>query len=390
MTTDTTQLQRRNSELSILSAIAQELNREVDLEQALRTTLAYIVRLFNLQTGWIWLMDECQDPYLAVAHHLPPALANNPHRMSGRTYCYCLDSYQNGDLEGAANVNVITCTRLEGIVDGTDGLRHHASVPLHAYGEKLGVLNVASRDWRELSEDDLRLLYAVGDMLSMAIERGRLFRRSADIGAAEERTRLARELHDTVAQGLTAITLNLETADALLEAGVSPDKVRAKLQQALSLTRSNLDDTRRSVQNLRAGDLDRRPFAEALDSLVHDYAARWNLTLDHEITLFAPLPATVENGLYRVAQELLSNVVRHAHATTLKVVFHSEVSRASLLVEDNGQGFDPNQVREGRFGLLGMQERVKLLGGTLKFRSIQDKGTRAEVVVPLQTAEESQ
>lgn len=377
------ELQRRNTELSILTAIARELNREVDLEQSLRTVLAHIVRLFNLQTGWIWLMDECGDPYLAVAQNLPPALANNPSRMKGTTYCYCLDSFQTGDLEGAANVNIITCTRLQDVVDGTDGLRHHASVPLYAYGEKLGMLNVVSRNWRELSENELQLLYAVGDLLSMAIERGRLFRRSADIGAAEERSRLARELHDTVAQGLTAIALNLETADALLEAGVDAEKVRAKVQQALKLTQGNLEDTRRSVQNLRAGDLEGRPFTQALESLADDYASRWNLTLHKEIALFTPIPPTIENGLYRVAQELLSNVVRHARAKTLRVVFTSNDHHATLLIEDDGQGFDPAHPREGRYGLLGLQERVRLLHGQLSLQSTPGQGTRADVTIPL-------
>lgn len=377
------ELQRRNTELSILTSIARELNREVDLEQSLRTVLAYIVRLFNLQTGWIWLMDECGDPYLAVAQNLPPALANNPARMNGSTYCFCLDSFQTGDLEGAANVNLITCTRLQGVVEGTEGLQNHASVPLYAYGEKLGMLNVVSRDWRELSENELQLLYAIGDLLSMAIERGRLFRRSADIGAAEERNRIARELHDTVAQGLTAIALHLETADALLEAGVVGEKVRTKVQQALKLTQSNLEDTRRSVQNLRAGGLEGRPFTQALESLAVDYAARWELTLHKEIALFAPLPPTVENGLFRVAQELLSNVVRHARAKTLWVTFTSNHRHATLRIEDDGQGFDPANPREGRYGLLGLQERVRLLHGQLSLQSQPRDGTRAEVVIPL-------
>ncbi len=100
--------------------------------------------------------------------------------------------------------NVVTCSRLKNLVDGTDGLRYHASIPLYAHGKQLGVLNVASTDWRELSQEDLQLLYTVGDLLGIAVERARLFARSAHLGALEERNRLARELHDTLAQGLTA------------------------------------------------------------------------------------------------------------------------------------------------------------------------------------------
>ena len=123
----TQKLEHRNRELSILNSIAQALNREVDLPRALQTTLAQVAELLDLQTGWIWLINEDSgDPYLAAAQNLPPALANRPHRMDGTTYCYCLDTYQAGDLDGAANVNIVKCTRLQGLVDGTDGLRYHA------------------------------------------------------------------------------------------------------------------------------------------------------------------------------------------------------------------------------------------------------------------------
>jgi two-component system NarL family sensor kinase len=106
------------------------------------------------------------EPYLAAAQNLPPVLADEPRRMDGSGYCYCLDTYRKGDLEGAANVNVLTCSRLDGLVDGTDGLRYHASIPLYAGEKKLGVMNVASPAWRGLGSEDLQLLNTVGDLLS--------------------------------------------------------------------------------------------------------------------------------------------------------------------------------------------------------------------------------
>lgn len=254
-------LRRRNRELSILNSIAQALNRRVDLDEALHTTLAQAAGLLNLRTGWVWLLREGDrdapgESYLAATQDLPPALAHNPQRMEGS--CYCLSTFQEGDLEGAANVNVVECSRLHGLVDGTDGLRYHASIPLYAHGKKLGVLNVASPDWRRLSADDLRLLYTIGDMLGIAIERARLFGRSAQLGALEERNRLAREIHDTLAQRLTAVSLQLESADALLEAGAEPKRVHQFVRQALALTRANLEEARRSVLDLRAAPLEGR------------------------------------------------------------------------------------------------------------------------------------
>ncbi|MBC8077736.1 MAG: GAF domain-containing protein, partial [Chloroflexales bacterium] len=235
MSADAAQLQRRNRELTILNTLAEALNRESDLRRALHTALTHVADAFALRTGWIWLIDEHSGaPYLAATLHLPPALAAAPARMDGS--CYCLDTYQAGDLNGAANVNVITCSRLKGLIDGTEGLRYHASVPLYAHGKQVGVLNVASADWRELSPDDLRLLYTVGDLLGIAIARARLFAASAQLGALEERNRLAREIHDTLAQGLTAITLQLEAADALLEVD-QPQRAHPAVRRALDLAR---------------------------------------------------------------------------------------------------------------------------------------------------------
>jgi two-component system NarL family sensor kinase len=381
---DTDKLRRRNRELTILNAIAQALNRSVDLDQTLQAALAQVAELLDLRTGWIWLLgEESGESYLAAAQNLPPALADNPHRMEGS--CYCLDTYRAGDMEGAANVNVITCSRLWGLVDGTDGLRYHASIPLYAHGKELGVLNVASADWRELSPEDLRLLYTVGDLLSIAVERARLFARSAQLGAAEERNRLAREIHDTLAQGLSAIALHLETADALLEAGADPQRVDQAVRQAMTLTRANLEEARRSVLDLRAAPLEGRALAEALAALAEKWAAQEDLQVDFEaVGGHRPLPVRLEAGLYRIAQEALTNVARHSGARRVTLRLVTTPDQARLSVEDDGRGFDPAQVSAGRYGLVGLNERARLLGGTLRLESSPGAGTRVEVVIPLE------
>jgi two-component system NarL family sensor kinase len=381
---DAETLARRNRELSILNAIAEALNREVDLSRALRVALARVTELFHLHTGWVFLMDEVTGKtYLETSQNLPPVLSNEPKRMEGT--CYCLDSYLDGDLKGAANVNIIECSRLEKLVDGTDGLRYHASIPLYAYGKKLGVFNVASADWRELAPDDLRLLYTVGDLLAMAIERARLFAKSAQVGAVEERNRLAREIHDTLAQGLSAITLQLEAADALLEASANSPRARQAVQQALTLTRANLEEARRSVLDLRAAPLEGRTLVEALQALAREWSAQWNLPTQCVIVgAPRPLPVRIEVGLYRIAQEALTNVVRHAQAKRLTVKLLLSPEQAALHVEDDGRGFEPTQIPKGRFGLIGLSERAKLLGGHLHVRSSVGAGTWLEVVVPLE------
>jgi two-component system NarL family sensor kinase len=376
-------LKKRNRELSILNTIADALNREVDLTRALDAALAKIAELFNVQTGWVWLQrEETGTNYVAAALNLPPGLANNPERMEGG-YCYCLDKYALGEMENARNVSIITCTRLQGLHEGAEGLRYHASVPLYHHNKRVGVLNVVSGDWRELSEDDLRLLNTVGDMLSIAIERAQLFAKSIQVGAVEERNRLAREIHDTLAQGLTAITLQLETADALLDG----DKVKARtaVQKALSLTRANLEEARRSVLDLRAVPLERHTLREALDDLAHQYAAEWNLNIEFNATGGdRPLPIRIEAGLYRMAQEALTNVVRHAHASHVCVQFTCASDQIELVIEDDGQGFDTEALAKGRFGLVGLNERARLLGGTLEVCSNPGEGASLTITIPLE------
>ncbi len=383
---DTEKLERRNRELSILNAIASALNRQVDLTRALNAALAQAADLLDLRTGWIWLLrEETGEPFLAAAQNLPRALIENPQRMAGGS-CYCLDTFRSGDLNGAANVNVVTCTRLKDLVDGTDGLRYHSSIPLYAHGKKLGVLNVASPDWRELSPDDLRLLYTMGDLVSMAIERARLFARSAEYGAVEERNRLAREIHDTLAQGLAAIALQLETADALLESGADPERARRAIEQSLSLIRANLEEARRSVLDLRAAPLEGRTLAQVLADMTRQAAAEGQVPVTFDaIGGSRPLPLRIETGLYRIAQEALTNIRRHANARHVAIRLATEPDRVELMVEDDGRGFDPARVPKGRYGLIGLNERVKLLGGALQMDSRPGAGTRLRVIVPLET-----
>jgi two-component system NarL family sensor kinase len=291
--------------------------------------------------------------------------------------CYCLDTFRAGDLEGAANVNIITCTRLQGLVDGTAGLRAHASVPLYAHGKRLGVLNVVSGDWRELSAEELRLLYTVGDLVGIAIERARLFAASTQIGALEERNRLAREIHDTLVQGLTGIIMQLETADALLER--TTDRGREALRQALALTRSNLDEARRSVLDLRAAPLEGRSLDTALAALAHDWTVKTRLKIDFETFGIRHLRRVWKPAVSHRAGSVDQCRAPRAGAARDR----SHTSAVQLAIEDDGVGFDPARAPSGRHGLIGMQERSRLLGGKLELCSDPDGGTRVLVNVPL-------
>lgn len=381
--TGTLELQQRNRELTILNHIAESLNRTTNLGEILSNTLAQVTELFELQTGWVWLLQEDGDDfYLAATRYLPSGLSSHPALMDGS--CYCLDTYLAGDLNGAANVNVVTCSRLKKLVEGTDGLRYHASIPLYAHGKKLGVFNVASAGWQRLSPENLRILYTVGDLLSMAVERARLFARSAEIGALEERNRLAREIHDTLAQGLAGITLQLETAEALLESGADAKAVQANIERALISARQNLEEARRSVLDLRAAPLEGRSFPEALANLAARLNDHGHPHIEYQLEgASQPVPSRVEAGLYRVAQEALENIIQHSDAR--KAALHLSITPDQVLLEikDDGKGFEPGFDSGKHFGLMGINERVHLLGGHLEIKSTPGAGTLVRVRIPL-------
>ena len=374
---DLQQLQERNQELSILNSIAQDLNREVELSKALDATIRQTVHLLRLQTGWIWLMnEESGNAYVAAAYNLPPVLKEKPELLTG--WCYCIDKYLTGTLENASNISEITCTRLKDLSEGTAGLRFHASVPLMAGQKKIGIMNVLSENSQELSDAQLQLLYTIGDMLSIAVERARLFENSRQLGIVEERNRLAREMHDTLAQGLSGIALNLETMQIYFEKG-HLDKVEKMINQSLDLTRNNLEDARRSVLDLRATPLEEDNLVEALERLILSNTDEKLEGKFQVLGTYLKKEMRVELGLYRIVQEAIQNIKKHAQASQFEVFLN--YSKAIILeIRDNGIGFEPKKAQEG-FGLIGINERVNLLKGGLQIESKQGKGTHLTIKI---------
>lgn len=394
---DAQALRRRNRELRIINTIAEALNASVDLGTLLENALAQVAELLDLQTGWVLLLDrETGEPYLAAAQNLPPGLAAEPERMGG--WCYCLSTFCNGNFQEAANINIITCSRLKQLVSdcdgaGTNGLRFHASIPLSVRQDdtlrRLGMLNLASTKWRRLDSDELRLLHTIGDMLGVAIERARLHAHSLKAAQTEERNRLARDIHDTLAQGLSAIALQLEAAEALLDQHAERDRLRRPIDTALTLARKSLDEARRSVLDLRAAPLEGRTLTEALQTLVAERADGAEAAIAFEPPYDRrPLPSRVEVGLYRIAQEALNNALQHAAAQQIALRLVITPEEARLAVEDDGRGFDDERLQDDspkkHFGLVGLRERARLLGGRLRIESSPGVGTRVEAAVPLE------
>ncbi len=371
-------------ELAILNAIAEALNSSADVRQALERTLALVAELLGLQTGWVWLLaPDTQQVYLAAAQNLPPYL-REPVRMSGR-WCLCTDLFRQGKL-APTNVDMLECSRLGPAVEAKDptltqGLRYHASIPLAFRDQRLGIMNIAGPAWRQLTGEELRLLATIAYQVGIAVERARLAEESTRLARAEERTRLAREIHDTLAQDLTAIGLDLEGALRHLEG--SPARARERLERALATTRASLEEARRSVLDLRAAPLAGRSLAEALAALGRAFTSETGVRVYVRTEDRAGLPLRTESELYRIAQEALANVRKHAHATQVEITLRATPREVVLSIRDDGVGFAPEHSAEERHGLVGMRERAKLLGGRLRLASRPWRGTTVTAWVPL-------
>ncbi len=197
---------------------------------------------------------------------------------------------------------------------------------------------------------------------------------------SRERNRMARELHDTLAHSLSAVAVQLEAADSMVE--TSPADVHLLLTKALAQTRSGLAETRRAMQSLRASPLDDLGLRLALQSLSEITAQRGGMQLDLDLAEIPEFPPAIEQNLYRIAQEALANVLKHANASRLMVSLRSIGGKTHLVVHDNGIGFDPTAThRTGHFGLAGIDERAAMIGGTVTVKSQPGRGTTVDLIL---------
>lgn len=374
---------RHTRELRILNAIAEALNSAPNVQQALDRTLSMVADLLGLRTGWVWLFDpETRKFYNATAQNLPPYL-QEPVRMTGRS-CWCIQDFRDGELT-PKNIDVIECSRLRPAVkmkatNLTRGLAYHASIPLYFQKKPLGIMNVTGPSWRRLTPDELRLLSTIAYQVGIAIERARLAEESARLARVEERARIAREIHDTLAQALTAIALNLEGAVHNLDR--SPQRARQRMERALEVARESLEEARQSVINLRGAPLAGKPLPEALAALGRGLTAETGVRVNMHASGDRAVAPRIEAELFRIAREALNNIRRHANAHEVQIILKTTPHRVRLSIRDDGRGFSPNTVSRGRLGIVGMRERAQVLGGSLRVVSHPGRGTTVTASAP--------
>ena len=261
----------------------------------------------------------------------------------------------------------------------TGGLRHHASIPLYAGDRPLGIINLATRGWRRLTRQELDLLTTIADQVGIAIERARFSERSIELARSDERSRMTREIHDTLAQGLTAVALQIEAGLSHLDA---PHQARRPLTRALDVARSSLDEARRSIRALRPSSLENGSLAEALGALSRGFTADTGVRVRADIADVGALPGEVEAELFRIASEALTNVGKHAGAREATLQLEATPRALRLRIADRGAGFNPRGARRRGLGLVGIEERARRVGGRATIRSVPGRGTSVTVTIP--------
>jgi signal transduction histidine kinase len=369
-------------QLESLNEIGTALASEIELEPLLGLVAR---RLRELVHARLVLIALPQGETLTIA----AAEGENAYGIAGARLAF-------GSSKAGRVLERGRSERVDSVVDDPEvdqqaarrlGVRSALYVPLIARGRTIGVLIAHDKAGAKpvFSDDDLRLAESLADRAAVAVDLSERVGRDAlaRVVAAQEleRKRLARELHDETGQALTSILLGLKP----LERTAATEEDRAAVASLRELVVSTLQDVRRLAVELRPSTLDDFGLSTAVERLAETFRDNTGMRVDVDAQLGdVRLPAEVETALYRIVQEALANIVKHAEATRVSILLTRKESSVAAVVEDDGKGFDKSETGDDVLGLVGMRERVGLVGGRLVIESAKGSGTTiaAEVPVP--------
>jgi signal transduction histidine kinase len=374
------QMQRRLSESESIQRIAQGLLQKIGLDEVLKIVCAEAMQLTGATGSAVLLLEE--DGWLRVTKSAgSPMYSLNRLPVSGS---FAGRAFQTGDH--------VWINLQESDPDDSDQLQDYPwikglvsllVVPLKVNTKVIGILNILNKPG-ELTEEDMRIIDLFADQAAIIIEHIRLQYQAEQLAVLEERQRLARELHDSVTQALYSVTLYADAARMAFSAE-KWQALESNLQEVRNMSREAMYDMRLLVFELRPFMLETEGLVSALRARLAAVEGRSGLKTQVLVEEERRLPIRVEEELYRIAQEGLNNVVRHAGATQVQIQLKYNENTVLLEMMDDGRGFAPEAVSQsGGFGLQGIKERVQQLGGTLKIESAPLKGTRLKIRIPLE------
>ena len=262
-------------------------------------------------------------------------------------------------------------------------MRSFLGVPIVAKGDIIGAFYLTEKQGaREFDENDERLISVLAAHAAIAIENARLFEASRELSVIEERNRLARELHDSMTQNLFSLALTAEAASELGHA--DPARAEAEIDRIRALARDTQAELRSLIFELRPPQLEADGLVATIGKDLEVLGRAHGLKAGLRVQGTPELDSTVEVELYRIVQEALNNALRHAQADTVEVDVDARDGLVTIIVRDDGVGFDPGAraIRERRLGLTSMRERAERLGGTFRVESSPGAGTTVSVEVP--------
>lgn len=387
-----------NRRLLLLNDIAGAATKSMDRDAILNAVLEKTLALVGCDAGGIFLLDERTQTLQCRAHRgLPEKCVRKLNGLrpgkdiAGRLpeVEMAINSWpESGKGSGAP-----------GGPAAKPAERSSMSIPLTSNGKILGVLAVCAQGERDFQDNDLTLLDSVGKHLAVAIEnavlhtelsrqeksRRELLRQVITV-QEEERRRISRELHDEISQSITAVAFNLEAIAEIVPPAAK--EMKEKLKRVQSLTDKMLDDIHSVIHELRPALLDDLGLVAAVQWLVDRYNGEAGLRVFFEtVGTERNLEPQVDIMIFRIAQEAITNIIRHARAESASACLEFKETSVSITIEDDGQGFNPEDVSISRetgrgLGLLGMKERAELMGGTLNIESGPGQGTRIFVKIP--------
>ena len=374
----------RTRKLSALYQVMTLAAEQSDLKTILQEALSWVLKAVHGEAGAIHLLD--QDSYslhIAVHEALPEEMLTHLEQFSpvqglAADILETSTPYITPDIQADHTVAHLVGNQFHSFA----GLR------IHARGHTLGILSIFRRNERIFSEGDTALLVSVADQIGTAIENAQLRRENERLLVLDERNRLARELHDAVTQSLYSLTLFAEVNQRYARAG-DLDNVAAYSQRIEETAEKSLREMRLLLHNLRPSILEDVGLVSAiqqrLDAVEQRAGIATKLVADDTLSL----PAHVEEALFHITEEALNNSLKHAQATAVTVKISQANGQVTLIIQDNGCGFDIGHLSDsGGMGLANMQERAKLLGGKAQIISISGS-TQVIVYINLNTLQET-
>ena len=374
------QVAQRTRELEALYDVSREISSRLDIRHVLRSVTDKARELLGAEVAALCLLDG-QNRRLNLealsgpqgALHTSHASAKAP--LAGQVLA----------AEGAITCDVAQCGGWCGILDATFQTSHLAA-PLRIGDRVIGALCVGSSHQGTFSADGVHLLTKLADSAAIALENARLYEQAERVATLEERQRLAAEMHDGVAQSLSYLGLKVDGVTELIEAG-DDGQALAELRHMRTVIDEVSRAVRRSIANLQEEHLESHSLQKRLTKVVNEVRAAGAPPVELAFECETPLemPAEDVEQVVRVVQEALVNACRHAGAHHIAVRLCLTEGEATVVVEDDGCGFDPQQTpkHEGHFGLSIMRARAVRLGGQLSIHSAPGKGTRVVLRWPL-------